>query len=87
MPSLPHKIYKNEGWISVGDWLGTNSVASFNRKYRPFKKSREFIRSLKLKNSEEWDVYCKSGKKPEDIPATPWNVYKGWNKINEKNRK
>ena len=79
IPSSPHKTYKNKGWISVGDWLGTNSIASFNRKYRSFNEARKFIRSLKLKNYEEWVIYCKSGKKPEDIPASPWNVYKEWN--------
>ena len=78
IPSLPHKTYKNKGWISVGDWLGTNSIASFNRKYRSFNEARKFIQSLKLKNYEEWAKYCKSGKKPEDIPSAPWTVYKEW---------
>ena len=29
---------------------------------------------------KEWKSYCKSGKKPNDVPATPWSTYKnkGW---------
>ena len=40
---------------------------------------------MKLKNIEEWVAYCKSGKKPEDIPADPkiygsekWQGFGDW---------
>ena len=33
---------------------------------------------MKLKNIEEWVAYCKSGKKPEDIPARPQTYKKEW---------
>jgi hypothetical protein len=52
--------------------------------YRPFREAREFVHKLGLKSKEEWDTYCKSGKKPPDIPGTPHNVpsykkeWKGW---------
>jgi hypothetical protein len=49
-------------------------------KFRSFKDVRKFVRSLKLKNSKEWYDYCKSGDKPDDIPTTPWSVYKEWRK-------
>ena len=87
IPSLPHKTYKNKGWISLGDWLGTDSIATFNRKYRKFEDARKFIRNLKLKNHIEWTEYCKSGQKPDDIPAAPWNVYKQWGENNGKKRR
>jgi 3-mercaptopyruvate sulfurtransferase SseA len=80
IPSTPQNTYKNSGWISVGDFLGTGNVASQNRTHRPFKEAREFVISLGLKNSKEWFEYCKSGNKPDDIPATPWDVYKEGNK-------
>ena len=38
----------------------------------------KFIHKLKLKNLTEWRKYCKSGKKPEDIPNAPWKVYDEW---------
>jgi hypothetical protein len=27
MPADPYRVYKNEGWISWGDWLGTGNKA------------------------------------------------------------
>lgn len=64
----------------MGDWLGTGRVANRDRKYRSFSSARKFARSLKLKTYSEWVKYCKSGKKPDDIPNTPWIVYRstGW---------
>ena len=49
-------------------------------KYRSFEDARKFVHSLKLKSMNEYRKYCKSGKKPEDIPSTPNTVYKndGW---------
>ena len=41
------------------------------RKYRSFKEAREFVRSLKLKGWDDWQEYCLSGKRPDDIPALP----------------
>ena len=46
------------------------------KKYRPFKEARKFVRSLGLKNRDEWRVFCKSGEKPDDIPNYPAGVYK-----------
>ena len=50
------------------------------KKFRSFKEARKFARSLKLITQEDWIKYTKSGKKPDNIPATPNNVYKnkGW---------
>jgi hypothetical protein len=48
--------------------------------FRDFESAREFARSLELKGSTEWWTYCDSGNKPEDIPSSPWNVYKEWKK-------
>jgi len=64
----------------MGDWLGTGSVALRWREYKSFKEARDFVHNLNLINSEEWRDYCKSGKKPEDIPASPEKTYKedGW---------
>jgi hypothetical protein len=30
-----------------------------------------------LKSQAEWKTYCKSGDKPDNIPADPWHVYAG----------
>jgi hypothetical protein len=47
--------------------------------YRPFQDAIKFVHLLKLKSSEEWKEYCRSGKKPLDIPVNPRQVYgKEW---------
>src|SRR5262249_25451100 len=68
IPSTPHEVYKHQGWCGLGDWLGTGTTAPRNRKYRRFLEAREFVRSLHLKSQSEWASYCRSGKKPKDIP-------------------
>ena len=49
------------------------------KKFRDFEDARKFAILLNLKNQKEWISYCKSGDKPDDIPADPRNVYKEWN--------
>lgn len=76
VPSAPNTVYKNDGWVSFGDWVGTGRIADQYKEFRPFEDTREFVRSLNLKSDAEWKQYCKSGKKPNDIPAAPQQVYK-----------
>jgi superfamily II DNA or RNA helicase len=75
IPANPNVVYKKE-WKGIGDWLGTGNVASRNRKYRVFEEARQFVCSVKLKSAEDWRRYCKSGKKPNDIPSAPERTYK-----------
>lgn len=85
IPRDPDRKYSNKGWISYGDWLGTGTIAPFLMKYREFNNARRFVRSLKLKNVKEWQLFCKSIKKPIDIPTAAHNVYKssGWISYND----
>jgi hypothetical protein len=80
IPNKPEQHYKNKGWTTLGDFLGNGIIATQNRTYREFSKAREFIQSLGLKNGNEWQEYCASGSKPDDIPNVPDQVYKnkGW---------
>ena len=82
IPPYPDKVYKNKGWISRGDWLGTGYVQPSKRLYRSFKEARKYVQSLELKNTTVWNRYCTSGKKPDDIPTSPHKIYakewKGW---------
>jgi superfamily II DNA or RNA helicase len=80
IPTNPHNVYAEAGWVGYGDWLGTGTVAARLRQYRSFKKARAFARRLGLKSGNEWHEYCKSGKKPTDIPADPHTTYAevGW---------
>jgi len=80
--SVPHRTYKDKGWISWGDWLGTGIIATYVIKYREFEEAKKFIRSLGLKSVNEWREYSKSGKRPIDIPLNLAKTYKkdwkGW---------
>jgi len=84
IPASPHMTYCDSGWINYGDWLGTGNISYHKANWRTFIKARKHVRSLGLKNSNEWRKYCRGkirkGQKPADIPATPYKVYqgKGW---------
>ncbi len=75
IPTSPNVIYRKD-WKGYGDWSGTGTVASFNKIYRSFEKAKELSHSLDLKTQSQWSTYCKSGKKPDDIPSYPSVVYK-----------
>ena len=57
--------------------LGTGVVSNQMRQYRDYPKARAFVRGLGLKSQAEWIDYCRSGKKPADIPAIPSRKYAG----------
>jgi len=76
IPGAVHMVYRNKGWISLGDFLGTGVVASQLIQYRSFREAKKFLRSLNLKSASEWKKYCKSGKKPSDIPSGLVGAYK-----------
>ena len=46
------------------------------KEFRSFEDAREFVRLLNLKSIEDWKEYCKSGNKPNNIPANPLQKYK-----------
>ena len=85
IPAQPSSKYRNTGWVSMGDWLGTGIIAPQLRQYKKFEDAKEFVRKLKLKNYGEWIAYCQSGKKPIDIPGKPQNSYKnkGWKNLGD----
>ena len=85
IPSNPNQTYAKSGWIGNGDWLGTGTIANFNKQYRSFAEARLFARQLKLANWKEWEAFCRGelpdkGKLPNDIPISARAHYagKGW---------
>jgi hypothetical protein len=85
IPANPGNTYATKGWLGVGDWLGTGTIANQNRVYRPFGEARAFVHTLKFKSRNEWNKFCKGqmpekGSLPADIPANPSQTYaqKGW---------
>ncbi|MCY4047076.1 MAG: DEAD/DEAH box helicase family protein [Candidatus Dadabacteria bacterium] len=82
IPTNPQSVYKNKGWISLPDWLGTGIGKRRVRRteFRPFEEAREYARSLNLKSGTEWNRHTKSPEFPKDIAVVPSLTYKhkGW---------
>ena len=81
IPAKPMRTYMGKGWVSIGDWLGTERVATQIRRYLPLQEARDFVHRLGIRSQKEWRNYCKGflpekGQLPENIPANPWLVYK-----------
>jgi len=80
IPATPYRVYENEGWNGLGDWLGTNTIATSKRKFTSFQKTRKFVQTLNLKSRTDWEKFAKSKKRPLEIPYSPDRTYKnvGW---------
>lgn len=75
IPTNPNQTYNKKGWVSASKWLNAE-VAVKNREFRDFKEAREFVHSLNIPSTTEWNKYSKSGKRPLDIPSSPYLIYK-----------
>jgi superfamily II DNA or RNA helicase len=85
IPAAVNRVYADQGWAGMGDWLGTGTVAARFRAYRPFEQARAFVHDLRLGSGSEWSAFCKGklrhkGVLPPDIPRKPGRAYagKGW---------
>jgi predicted helicase len=54
IPASPLKVYESSGWSGMGDWLGTGTIATRDRVFRPFAEARTYVLSLSLKGESEW---------------------------------
>jgi hypothetical protein len=64
IPTAPMRVYSAD-WIDWFDWLGGGLRKSG---WRSFKEARAFVRKLGLTSGKQWETYCNSSKKPDDIP-------------------
>ena len=80
IPVAPDSHYRDKGWVSFPDFLGYEAKNGPNKKTKSFSEARKIARKLKLLNWAAWTRWCKEGKRPNDIPAKPYIVYKdeGW---------
>ncbi len=81
IPANPNTVYKDE-WQGMGDFLGTYTIASRDRKYRSFEDARAFVRNEGLHDAKEYALWSQGllhghDVKPVDIPSTADQVYKG----------
>ena len=71
IPATPDEVYKDQGWVSWPDFLGTD--------FLPFEEAREFIHEKEFKNQGEYQAWSRTDR-PHNIPSNPDQVYKkkGW---------
>lgn len=58
-----------------------SAITEIKGQWLNFNHAKEFVHLLRIRSREEWDKYCKSGKKIKNIPQNPEIVYKnfkGW---------
>jgi hypothetical protein len=80
IPGCPHQVYRDDGWISMPDWLGYETTRAPRGQMLSFTVARAIVRKLKLKGNKEWYAWSKSGQRPSNIPAGPRDTYRddGW---------
>jgi superfamily II DNA or RNA helicase len=81
LPVSPESVYKNDGWISLGDFLGTNFIATKNKKYPTYEDAKIIVHSLNIKSGNAWRDFTKTQKfKTLNLPVGPELAYssKGW---------
>ena len=80
MPSTPDHVYTHAGWQGYGHWPGTGNQVGGKLDFLPFKKSVLYARALNLKGVKDWEAWRKTGKRPDNVPSAPDQVYKhdGW---------
>ena len=80
IPTAPNQIY--DEFKGYGEWLGTGNIAPQNKEFISFEEGRIFSSNLGFNIRDEWNIYCQSGKKPDNIPSNPnlayQNEWKGW---------
>lgn len=84
IPHDPRKIYKNNGWISMEDWLGTNTrIYKKHCNYLEFNEAKKLVHSFNFKTGKEWNNYIKSNLYTSNLPKWPWDYYKEWVSIGD----
>ena len=80
VPSHPQRTYKDGGWQGWGHWLGTGNVKGGKKQFLPFEEALAVARSLRLATQKEWEVWCRRGMRPPNVPSHPQRTFKdgGW---------
>ena len=71
IPSNPQQIYKNKGWISWDNFLGTE--------IKDYLEAKKIVKKLKFSNNKEFTKYLRT-KGLSGIPKNPEHFYKRRNK-------
>lgn len=92
IPADPRLVYRDQGWISSGDFLGTGSLHPSQYNFLPFEEARKIVRAAKLASAQEYRRVHAKKFKPLRIPSNPQKTYadtgwRGWGDfLGNKNR-
>lgn len=82
IPNRPERYYKNKGWISWGDFFGTDNIGTHKVDYLKYNDAKKYVQKniQKIKTHKEWEIARKKKLIPNFIPGTPHRYYKnkGW---------
>lgn len=76
IPYHPEIIYKNNGWVNFGDWLGDYPLNSRSRSYVTFNEAKKIVHNLSFKTQKEWIAFDKNKRIDLKLPANPISVYR-----------
>lgn len=87
-PLNPHLTYKNKGWTTWGNFLGTGKLSDNvkHANYLNYDDTKKYVQEnlYFIKSSVQWEKYCKKNKLPFYIPLNPQltfkrsNTWMGW---------
>ena len=79
IPTNPHQSYRNKGWTSYSDFLGTGRTANQDRNLLPIKEAkieaRKIAKKFGITSPKQWKEAYEAGKIPDDLPQSPYQVY------------
>ena len=74
IPYSPDEAYADE-WNGWADWLGNDETLE----WRDFEEAREYVRSLGLRDYDDYYDWAMSEDRPPDIPRSPnWAYEEEW---------
>lgn len=77
IPTNPNRTYKTE-WQGWPDFLGNDRSRYSKRDYWPYNKASEWAISCGIRDTRDWNMACKQGLVPFEIPSNPWLIYPEW---------
>lgn len=80
IPKNPRQRYKNDGWVSWGDFLGTGRISDNYVNYLTYDEAKKIIHLLNIKKVIDYKNLAKIGNIPNNIPNRPERYYekRGW---------
>ena len=80
IPSAPQNHYKDKGWISWHDFLGTGFIEIKDRNYFNFEEAKKHVKKLKIKSATDFREKRKNKIISSRMPPKPYKTYKnsGW---------